>query len=218
MRYYIADQHFYHRSLLSRMDNRGFPDVESMNIHMIERWNSKVKPKDEVVILGDFSYGNAEQTNELLEQLNGKKMLIVGNHDCRYLDNKSFDRSKFKWIKNYAELNENKRRIILCHYPIMCYNGQYRRNGNGMPKTYMLHGHVHNTLDQKYIDDYRKRMEYTYRKASGYSNPLPVPAQIINTFCMYSDYVPLTLDEWIKLDNKRLMNPKYEGGKDEKGN
>jgi hypothetical protein len=26
---------------------------------------------------------------------------------------------------------------------------------------------------------------------------------MINCFCMYSDYVPLTLDEWIALDEKR---------------
>jgi hypothetical protein len=26
---------------------------------------------------------------------------------------------------------------------------------------------------------------------------------MINCFCMYSDYVPLTLEEWIALDEKR---------------
>ena len=31
MRYYIADCHFYHRNLLTEMDNRDFESVEQMN-------------------------------------------------------------------------------------------------------------------------------------------------------------------------------------------
>lgn len=30
-----------------------------------------------------------------------------------------------------------------------------------------------------------------------------VPCQLINCFCMYSDYVPMTLDEWIEIDKQR---------------
>ena len=31
---------------------------------------------------------------------------------------------------------------------------------------------------------------------------------MINCFCMYSDYTPLTLDEWIELDAKRRGAPR----------
>ncbi|MBO4782059.1 MAG: hypothetical protein J5522_06645, partial [Lachnospiraceae bacterium] len=31
----------------------------------------------------------------------------------------------------------------------------------------------------------------------------PIPCQMINCFCMFSDYVPLTLTEWIKVDEER---------------
>ena len=30
-----------------------------------------------------------------------------------------------------------------------------------------------------------------------------IPCQMVNCFCMFSDYVPLTLDEWIQVDRKR---------------
>ena len=60
------------------MDRRGFPDAAAMNDYMIRQWNRKVRDKDEVVILGDFSLGTAEQTNQLLEELNGRKYLILG--------------------------------------------------------------------------------------------------------------------------------------------
>ena len=112
MRYYIADTHFFHRSLNEKMDQRGFDDIEQMNDYMIDQWNSKVRKNDEVVVLGDFSWGNAKETTEVLDELNGKIYLIRGNHD-RFLDDKNFDASRFIWIKDYAELNENKRKVVL---------------------------------------------------------------------------------------------------------
>ena len=78
MRYYISDLHFYHHNLLDKMDNRGFSSVEEMNEYIIEQWNKKVRKNDEVVILGDLSYGNGIQTNEILNRLKGKLFLIRG--------------------------------------------------------------------------------------------------------------------------------------------
>jgi hypothetical protein len=31
----------------------------------------------------------------------------------------------------------------------------------------------------------------------------PIPCNMINCFCMFSDYIPLTLDDWIRLDKGR---------------
>lgn len=73
MRYYISDTHFCHRSLLDKMDVRGFESVEEMNEYMIDQWNQKVGKRDEVVILGDFSWGNAEETMDILRRLHGRK-------------------------------------------------------------------------------------------------------------------------------------------------
>ena len=39
---------------------------------------------------------------------------------------------------------------------------------------------------------------------------MSIPCNMINCFCMFSDYVPLTLDEWIELDNKRRASLKRE--------
>lgn len=38
MRYYIADQHFYHDNLNQRMARRGFESGEAMNEYMISQW------------------------------------------------------------------------------------------------------------------------------------------------------------------------------------
>lgn len=202
MRYYIADSHFFHENLNTKMDHRGFESVEAMNRYMLKQWNSKVRKNDDVVILGDLSWGTAQETNELLEQLHGRLFLIQGNHD-HFLKNKEYNAERFEWIKPYEELHDNKRKVVLCHYPIMCYNGQYRTDENGNPKVYMLYGHVHDTQDQRLLEQFQ-----SITKSTDSVNPdgirRTIPCNMINCFCMYSDYVPLTLDEWIVCNQKRL--------------
>ncbi len=201
MRYYIADCHFFHESLNDQMDRRGFSSAEEMNAYMIEKWNAKVRWNDEVVILGDLSWGNAEQTQKLLETLNGHLCLVEGNHD-HFGKAKGFSTERFKWVRPYTELKDDGRKVILCHYPILCYNGQYKFDAEGHPRTYMLYGHVHDTDDQRLIEDceelVRSRLR-TRRDGSTYN----LPCQMINCFCKYSDYTPLTLDEWIVCDRER---------------
>ncbi len=36
-----------------------------------------------------------------------------------------------------------------------------------------------------------------------------IPCNMINCFCQYSDYEPLTLDEWIECDKRRLEKISY---------
>lgn len=108
-----------------------------------------------MIIIGDLSLGTAEQTNELLTRLNGRLYLITGNHD-RFVRQTEFHTSRFTWIKPYEELSDNKRKVVLCHYQIMCYNGQYRLDEEGNPKTYMLYGHVHDTQDQRLLEQSRE--------------------------------------------------------------
>lgn len=201
MRYYIADLHFFHESMNSHMDRRGFNSVEEMNGYMIDKWNCKVRKKDEVVIIGDLSFGSVEETNNLLKSLNGKLYMIQGNHD-RFLKKSETDLSRFKWVKTYAELSDEGRKVVLCHYPIMCYNGQYRLDKNGKPKTYMLYGHVHDTMDQRLLERFQEIVKET-KIINAKGEEQYIPCNMINCFCKYSDYEPLTLNEWIECDRKR---------------
>ena len=201
MRYYIADLHFFHAAMNSKMDCRGFADAEQMNEYMIRKWNGKVRKNDEVVIIGDFSWGSPENTTELLKRLNGRLYLIQGNHD-RFLKNKEMDLRRFVWVKPYEELQDNRRKVVLCHYPIMCYNGQYRLDEKGNPRTYMLYGHVHDTMDQRLLEQFQEMVRQTVT-VDVQGNERHIPCQMINCFCKYSDYEPLTLDEWIECDRKR---------------
>ncbi|MBR1866338.1 MAG: metallophosphoesterase family protein [Lachnospiraceae bacterium] len=203
MRYYIADCHFFHGALNERMDNRGFESTEAMNEYMLDKWNQKVRPQDEVVILGDLSWGKPEETNELIRRLHGKLYLILGNHD-RFLTNKAYRASRFIWIKPYEEMHDNRRKVVLCHFPIMCYNGQYRMDDKGNPRTYMLYGHVHDTFDQRLMEQFQEITRNSVRHNMN-GEQVHIPCNMINCFCKYSDYEPLTLDEWIECDRKRRM-------------
>ena len=200
MIYYIADCHFYHSALNERMDKRGFPDVEAMNEYMIEKWNSKVTNSDTVVILGDLSLGNVDQTNELINRLNGKLCLIVGNHD-KYVNKPGFDKDRFLWIDNYREITDSQKKVICSHYPIPFYEGQYRKRHNGDPKTYMLYGHVHETRDEDLMKKVISLIQDTAYYPIGSDKESAIPCNMINCFCKKSDYTPLTLSEWIKLNN-----------------
>lgn len=202
MRYYIADCHFFSQILNTKMDQRGFADAEEMNAYMIGKWNKKVRPNDEVVILGDFSEEKAEKTNALLQKLHGRLYLIRGNHD-RYVDSSGFQSNRFVWIRPYAEMRDRKRKVVLCHYPVFCYNGQYEQDEKGDARAYMLYGHVHNSIDEQLVRRFQEETRKTKRLNFKTEEEIAIPCQMINCFCQYSDYEPLSLDEWVALDQKR---------------
>lgn len=200
---YIADCHFYHNRICHEMDKRGFPGFEEMNEYMIKQWNAKVTSKDDVYILGDFSISKPDATIKILNQLNGKLHFIAGNHD-RYLEDRHYSwNSWFKSIDTYQEIRDKGRNVIHSHYPIFCYKGQYRRDKDGRPLTYMLYGHVHNTHDEVLINRFIHEIRNTKVMSWHSAEPEPIPCNMINCFCMFSNYQPMTLDEWIVIDRER---------------
>lgn len=199
VRRYIADPHYYHANINQRLDKRGFNSTEDMNEFMIKQWNSVTRKNDETIIIGDLSFGDGKQTNEILKRLNGKKFLITGNHDRRFLKDKNFDMNLLEWIKPYEELYDNNRRVILSHYPHLFYNGQYRKTADGFPQTYMLFGHIHDTQDNALLHEIIKFAKtYTFTSDT-HPEGSTIPFNLINCFSMFSNYVPLTLDEWIDI-------------------
>ena len=79
--YFIADTHFGDGNII-RYENRPFASVQEMDTAMIAKWNQVITDEDTVYVIGDFSaYHDEEKDRELLNRLNGKKILIIGNHD-----------------------------------------------------------------------------------------------------------------------------------------
>ena len=185
MNYYISDLHFRHNNII-RFDSRPFNNIEEMEEQLISNWNNKVTNADTVYILGDFCWGKQPQWLDVLKRLNGKKVLIKGNHDLKQYS--SAIKMHLSDIKEYKEIKDGERTVIMCHYPIMCYKKDYD------PNVFMLHGHTHITFEQKLVDEWTLQLKNILR-----TNPNTVynQANIINVGCMmpWMDYAPRTLDE-----------------------
>lgn len=79
MRFFISDTHFDHVNII-KYCNRPFDTIELMNDALIRNWNAVVKPEDEVWHLGDVCI-NYKKAFNFISRLNGKKILVLGNHD-----------------------------------------------------------------------------------------------------------------------------------------
>jgi calcineurin-like phosphoesterase family protein len=79
-RWFTSDTHFSHSNII-KYCNRPFKDAGEMNRVLIQNWNDLVKPEDTVYHLGDVSFASPEVTKNIVNNLNGYKILILGNHD-----------------------------------------------------------------------------------------------------------------------------------------
>lgn len=109
---------------------------------MIDLWNSQVNKGDLVYCLGDISFGNLDQTIEILKQLNGQIIVIKGNHDKREDLDKLKEMHLIANWQDYKEITIEKQSICLFHFPIACWHKQ----GYG---SWHLFGHSHGTFNNK---------------------------------------------------------------------
>ncbi|MDD5297961.1 MAG: metallophosphoesterase family protein [Rhodocyclaceae bacterium] len=80
--FFTSDHHFGHEHILGYCrETRPYKSVEDMALDYRAKWNGTVAPDDTVYYLGDFSLTFA-QVEEWLPHLNGRKHLIMGNHDA----------------------------------------------------------------------------------------------------------------------------------------
>lgn len=108
--------------------------VVRMDETMIERFNSKVGANSTVYILGDVAfYKDVSTTISLLKRMNGRKILIAGNHDKYMVKDRDF-RDCFEHVRDFMEIKHENQSITLCHYAMLTWNKSHY-------KSWMLHGH-----------------------------------------------------------------------------
>lgn len=183
---YISDTHFGHDNVIT-FDGRPFKSIEEMDQKIIENWNDRTEKNDSVYILGDFCWKKEPVWLSILDQLNGSKFLIKGNHDN--LNMSATLKSKFAWIGDYREVKDSGFRLCLSHFPMPFY----KRNMD--PDVYMLYGHVHNSFEHDLlfqVIDYIKNKDARGFRSSN-------KCQMINVGCMmpWMDYGPRTIQEII---------------------
>ena len=83
-----------------------------MNEILVRNWNKVVGKYDIVYILGDFALCGRDRIIEIAQKLNGRKRLILGNHDGASIDTY---KSVFEYVYNHSIVLDEF--YILSHYP-----------------------------------------------------------------------------------------------------
>lgn len=138
-----SDLHFWHKKIMEFCPvSRPWSGLEEMHEKLIYEWNSKVKPDDIIFSLGDFSFKGKEATEEILSQLNGQKVMVMGNH-CKVFRN-SIKKGTFGIldIVDYLELRIDGTKVCMSHFPMTSWSQQ----GRG---SVMFYGHTHGSFQGK---------------------------------------------------------------------
>jgi calcineurin-like phosphoesterase family protein len=127
-RWVVSDTHFDHLNIIG-YTNRPFANVDEMNNVLIKNWNSVIARDDIVYILGDFCFGNKTRLKEIVSALNGRKILVLGNHDK--LTKTAYYEAGFETVTKSPIIVDAD--FILSHQPIQ----------GDMGKFFNIHGHRH---------------------------------------------------------------------------
>ncbi len=177
--FFTSDTHFGHANII-RFCDRPFKDVEQMNEIMIKNWNNVVRQDDTIFHLGDFCLGGAAEWTKVLDRLNGKIHLILGNHDLKNI-RQGFV-SRFESVHMQKVLMVGKQKIYLNHFPFLCYDGSY--NGG-----WQLFGHVHTSKDTRGIDAPRLPLLFPTQYDVGVDN---------------NDFTPVSYEQVKKVIEKQI--------------
>lgn len=139
-----SDTHFNHVNiLLPTYCNRPFTGVPDMNEGLIRNWNAVVSPGDTVYHIGDFAMGDKDQIPVIRARLNGKIILIRGNHD---LDRKGkllkqIEATDFEIHEELTTSIEGVK-VYMRHEPLMEFVPREDAD-------FHVCGHVHNSWNRK---------------------------------------------------------------------
>lgn len=161
-----SDLHFSHSNII-KYCNRPFSNVEEMDEALARNWNEVVGKNDTVLVLGDLALGERDYSIPFTKQLNGRKLLVPGNHDGNSpsyklrKDPNGAKKAAFAFENELllkqagwtvlTEILEGYRRgikLVASHYP---YNDdRYPHScpvNEGLP---LIHGHTHHPELREY--------------------------------------------------------------------
>lgn len=110
----IGDCHFGHRNII-KYCNRPFTNVEEMTEGLIKNWNSVVGKNDIVYVVGDFALCGKQKIVEIGNRLNGRKRLILGNHDQASAN--TYREAGFEFVYNHSIVLDDF--YIVSHIPMV---------------------------------------------------------------------------------------------------
>lgn len=193
--YFISDTHFSHANIIKYCD-RPYKDTTQMDIDIIHKWNSVVKPNDIVWHLGDFAFFSKkdyERIYKIIQKLNGNINLLLGNHDRHISNDIVFWMSlgfKKVWDSPFLFMDD----YILSHEPII--------SKNGIDLTYHsklknIHGHIHNSFE-KYLKLSKEEQEKSDLRNSEFGHIPDITKHSFNVSIEVIDYKPILFETIIE--------------------
>lgn len=162
--FFTSDTHFGHANII-RYTNRPWieksdvtPDghwvsqsiaqarADEMDANLIDNWNKVVSNNDDVYHLGDFCFGNWQETANYIDALNCRTLYFIwGNHDkgmkqlSEAIKENRISIRKLRFIGDLREIKVENQGIVLCHFAMRIWNKSHFGNWN-------LYGHSHGAL------------------------------------------------------------------------
>ena len=148
---------------------RGYNSSFEHDEGLIKNWNSKANASTIGFLLGDTIFGhNAdERLLSLFRRLDFKELYVLpGNHQAGYKqlletvqDNillpGASEYKKVHFVPNYLETVVNGQAIVMCHYPILSFNGMAKG-------AYHIYAHVHGNLGRSELGRLYQNTGLTY--------------------------------------------------------
>lgn len=153
-----SDWHVGHSNVI-QFDNRPFRDLDHMHRVLINNFNANVPENGVTYFLGDMGLCKAETIKSVVEQLNGTKILILGNHDkgANAMYQMGFDAVLYN-----AALVVANQLVTMSHCPLPgipreditnmkgakpgeCWHGEFKHKKFTVPNQGQFHlsGHIH---------------------------------------------------------------------------
>lgn len=140
---FYSDPHLGHSNIIKYCD-RPFESIQEMNDILISNYNRIINSNDIVLWLGDcFLKGTLEDYKSILNKMNGKKVLIVGNHDQGDAAMASLG---FELVMKEAVMNISGVTCRISHYPYDSpgiVDKHVNRRPQKNPGEILIHGHNH---------------------------------------------------------------------------
>lgn len=164
MRWFSSDFHLGHSRILEfEREARPFDDLEEMWQAMLDRFNSRIGPDDELYLNGDTAF-NDRWARRLATEMNGRITLGAGNHDPFFQRRSAAKIAKAKRLyldMGFADVVDGAEMVLADGTPVLVnhfpyygdhttderYN-EYRCRDDGM---WLICGHIHSmwrTLDR----------------------------------------------------------------------
>lgn len=159
-RFVVSDTHFYHYNIIEH-EGRPFESEVDMNNQLINNWNQVVGEKDVVYHLGDIALASHDEIVELCEQLNGRIMLVKGNHDDENI-------SEYNFPYPYVES------MTLHHYGYRYYCSHKSSDIPQEWKHWKIVGHQHSNIP---FINYQKKQVNVSVDVTGF---YPIPIEMIH--------------------------------------